>query len=158
MKSWSYAVKVSQNTAKLDGEQLMNRTIQDFIDLKRIAVVGVSKRAHKYGPRVYHDLKARGYDVVPVNPKLETLDGQTCYPNLNAIPEPVDGVVIIIPPDRVPSVLREAAEANIRYVWLQPGAEPREAGDLADEFDLKLVHNGACVMVEARHAGRSYVS
>lgn len=133
----------------------MNQHIQDFIDSKRIAVVGVSNSPYKYGHRVYHDLKRRGYDVVPVNPHLDTFDGQTAYPGLSAIPEPVDGVVIVIPPPNVPAVLREAAKAGIKNVWLQPGAESGEAIALAEQLGLHLVHT-FCVMVEARSAGKAH--
>ena len=134
----------------------MNQHIQDFVDFKRVAIVGVSNSPYKYGYRVYHDLKARGYDVVPVNPKLDTFDGQSAYPNLSAIPEPVEGAVIIIPPPRVPEVLREAAGVGIENIWLQPGAESGEAIALAEELGLNLVHN-FCVMVEARRAGKAYI-
>jgi predicted CoA-binding protein len=137
-------------------ETRVNQHIQDFVDFKRVAVVGVSNSLYKYGYRVYHDLKSRGYDVVPVNPKLDTFDGQTAYPSLSAIPETVEGAVIIIPPPRVPDVLREAAEAGIMNIWLQPGAESSEAIALAEELGLNLVHT-FCVMVEARRAGRAYV-
>lgn len=129
--------------------------IGDFVGFKRLAIVGVSRSDYKYGHRVYFDLKRRGYDVVPVNPKYETFDGQVCYPDLTAIAEPVDGAVVIIPPPEVPGVLRDAAQAGIEYVWLQPGAESAEAVRLAQELGLKLIHDGPCVMVQARLAGKT---
>jgi predicted CoA-binding protein len=91
---------------------------------------------------------------VPVNPKLGTLDGQTCYPNLSAIPKPVDGIVIVIPPSKVGPVLREAAELGIRHVWLQPGAGSEEVIALGGKLGLELVHSGPCVMVEAQRLWR----
>lgn len=136
----------------------MKHIIQDFVDFDRIAVVGVSNHTYKYGYRVYHDLKSRGYDVVPVNPNLDTFDDQPCYPDLTAVPAGVDGAVVIIPPPRVPQVLRDAARAGIDHVWLQPGADSDEAVELAAELGLELVHGGPCVMVEARRAGHAYVT
>ena len=126
----------------------MNQDIRAFLESRRIAVVGVSRSDYKYGTRVYRTLKARGYDVVPVNPNMDTFDGVTSYPNLGAIPEPVEAAVIIIPPPKVSAILREAAELGIRHLWLQPGAESDEAVALADELGLNLVYD-ACVMVKA---------
>ena len=133
----------------------MDKTIDKFVGFKRIAVVGVSRSNYKYGSIVYRNMQQQGYQMVPVNPNLEIFDGQTCYPNLSALPEPVDGVVIVIPPSRVPAILHEAASLGIRHVWLQPGAESDEALELADELGLELIHT-FCVMVEARHADAAH--
>jgi predicted CoA-binding protein len=93
-------------------------------------------------------MKSRGYEMTAVNPKLSRFDGDACYPSLAALPEAVDGAVLVIPPPNVLQVLRDAAAAGIRYVWLQPGAESQEAIVLAQELGLNLVYD-ACVMVEA---------
>ena len=123
--------------------------IKTYLDeSRRIVVVGVSRSNYKYGTIVYHRMKERGYEMVPVNPSIDTFDGQTCYPNLSAIPEAVDSVVVVVPPYKVPDVLREAAELDIKHVWLQPGAESAAAAETGEELDLNLVSH-ACVMVVA---------
>ena len=124
-------------------------TIQEFIGLKRIAIVGVSRLDRKYGSIVYRNLRQQGYEVVPVNPEIDTFDGEICYPDLSSVPEPVDAAVIIISPFKVAAILHEAAELGIQHVWLQPGAETRKSIDLGQELGLDLVHT-YCVMVEAR--------
>lgn len=125
--------------------------IEEFIKLERLAVVGASRNPRKYGAIVYRDMKSRGYDVVPVNPSIDAFDGDTAYPSLQAIPDPVEGAVFIIPPPKVPQGLRDAAAAGIKYVWLQPGAQSSEVLAVAAELGLNLVYN-ACVMVEAPYA------
>ena len=125
--------------------------IEEFIGFKRLAVVGVSRNSRKFGAIVYRNMKSRGYDVVPVNPSIDAFDGDTAYPSLQAIPNPVEGAVFIIPPPKVPQGLRDAAAAGIKYVWLQPGAQSNEALAVAEELGLNLVYN-ACVMVEAPYA------
>lgn len=126
----------------------MKNIIEEFIHFKRMAVVGVSDNPRKYGAIVYRTMKSRGYDMLAVNPNLSSFDGDPCYPNLTALPEAVDGAVLVIPPPNVLQVLRDADAAGIRYVWLQPGAESQEAIALASELGLNLIYD-ACVMVEA---------
>ena len=127
----------------------MERAIEEFINCKRLAVVGVSRDENKFGNMAYQELKERGYDLVPVHPELSSFSGDACYPSLQAIPQPVDGVVVIVSPARVKEVLHDAATAGIKRVWLQQGAESSEALMLADELGLSTAHN-ACILMYAQ--------
>ncbi|NOY58557.1 MAG: CoA-binding protein [Calditrichaeota bacterium] len=123
--------------------------IDQFLVLKNIAIVGASQNRSKYGNIVYRDLRAKGYRVVPVNPKSAEIEGDKCYPNLHAIPEKVDGIVIIVPPERTESVVREAEKAGIRHIWMQPGAESEAAIRFCQEKGMNVIFD-RCVMVESR--------
>jgi predicted CoA-binding protein len=127
----------------------MKRTIEEFVNCKRLAVVGVSRDEKKFGSMAYLELKERGYDLVPVHPDLPSFAGETCYPRLQAIPQPVDGAVVIVSPARVSDVLRDAAAAGVTRVWIQQGAESPEALALADELGLSVAHN-ACILMYAQ--------
>ncbi len=50
---------------------------------------------HPVGNLIYHRLKRTGHDVLPVNPHMQTFEGDSCYPDLRSIPGGVDGVVIV---------------------------------------------------------------
>jgi len=97
--------------------------VDDFLAQRMIAVVGVSRGGKKFGSVAYRDLKAKGYRVFSVNPHAENIDGERGYPNLSAWREPVDGVVIVVPPAQAEPVVREAATLGNRRVWMQPAAE-----------------------------------
>ncbi len=127
----------------------MEKAIEEFINRKRLAVVGVSRDEGKFGNMAYRELKERGYDLVPVHPDMPSFAGETCYPNLQAIPQPVEGAVVIVSPARVSDVLRDAAAAGITHVWIQQGAESPEALALADELGLSVAHN-ACILMYAQ--------
>jgi len=60
----------------------VEHAIQDFIQFKRIAVVGVSRGGKKFGNKIYNELKQRGYQVYAVNPQIEEIAGEHCYQNL----------------------------------------------------------------------------
>lgn len=120
-----------------------------FLSLRTVAVVGASRDRDKYGNIVYRHLRAQGIRVFPVNPSAAAIEGDTCYPSLGALPEKVEGAVIIVPPAETERTVREAVEAGIRSVWIQPGAESRAAVRLCEASGLCLVWN-ACILVESR--------
>jgi predicted CoA-binding protein len=72
----------------------LNEQVQDFLDQKRIAVAGVSRDTsqHPVGNLIYHWLKDTGHEVFPVNPHMESFEGDRCYPDLASIPGGVDSV------------------------------------------------------------------
>jgi predicted CoA-binding protein len=123
--------------------------LTDFLAQRTLAVVGVSRDPHKWGHIVWRDLKSKGYTAYPINPNVDTLDGEKIYPDLSSLPEPVDGIVVVTPPDVTTSVIREAIDRGISRVWLQQGAESPEAIALCDEHGISTVH-GVCVMVKSR--------
>ena len=126
----------------------MDQAIETFIQGKRIAFVGVSRNPKKFGYSAYQELKARGYQVFPVNPAAQDIDGDRCYPSLEALNEKVDGVLVAVPPREAAKILREASRAGIRNVWLQQQSESPEALAAAEELGLSLISK-KCILMYA---------
>jgi uncharacterized protein len=126
----------------------MNAAIQNFIDQKRIALAGASRSGKKFGNMAYKELKERGYEVYLVHPEAKEIDGEPCYPNLASLQSKVGGVLICLPASQGDAVLREAAEAGIKRVWLQQGAENMELLKLGQELGLEVV-SGKCILMYA---------
>jgi len=126
--------------------------VMDFIGQHSLAVVGVSRKGSKFGNAAYRELKAKGYQLVPVHPQAETLEGDRCAKNLASLPAPVGGVLVIVPPRQAEKVVREAAEAGIKRVWLQQGAESTAAIRLAESKGMSVVA-GECILMFAEPAG-----
>jgi predicted CoA-binding protein len=101
--------------------------IRDFLSQRKLAVAGASRSAMGFGAMVLKALRSQGYRVYAVNPRAAEVCGQPCYANLAALPEPVDGVFVAVPRAACESVVREAAAAGIRRVWIQQGCESPEA-------------------------------
>jgi uncharacterized protein len=127
----------------------MNPTIEKFVQCKRLAVVGVSRSGKKFGNAIYQELKQRGYEVYAVNPQAQEINGQTCYTSLSSLPVAVEGVVICVKPQEAARVVREAADAGIRQVWLQQGAQSPEALDQAGALGITPV-SGKCILMYAQ--------
>src|SRR5437588_783387 len=94
--------------------------VDDFLAQKRIAVAGVSRNHshHPVGNLIYQRLKTTGHDVFPVNPRMQTFEGDRCYPDVRSIPGGVDGVVIITRPDVTEQIVHDCNDAGVRRVWM----------------------------------------
>ena len=128
--------------------------IRKFLALGSVAVVGASRDRTKYGNIVYRELRGRGLRVFAVNPNAESIEGDPCYASLGALPAKVEGAVIVVAPAETERAVRDAAAAGIGSVWMQPGAESREAVRFCEERGLCAVHN-ACILVALRRAPSS---
>lgn len=122
------------------------KTVEDFLSQKKIAVVGVSRKKTKFGNAIYKELKQKGYNVFPVNPNMQTFEGDTCYSDLQSIPGKADAVVINVPPLQAEKVVREANQAGIKKVWLQQGSQSEYAVKYCEENGIDCVSNECILM------------
>ena len=122
------------------------REIDDFLAQKTLAIVGVSRGGKKFGNMILKDLTRIGYRLLPVHPEAAEVDGVKAFPSLAALPEPVGGVIVVVPPARTEAVVKEAAAQGIRRVWLQQGAESAAAIKFCEEHGISVVH-GECVLM-----------
>ena len=125
------------------------KLVEEFLSQKKIAVVGVSRKKTKFGNAIYKELKQKGYNVLPINPNMQTFEGDACYPNLMLLPEKVDAVVINVPPAQAEKVLREVKQAGINKVWLQQGSQSEAAVKFCEENGIDYVSN-ECILMFAQ--------
>jgi predicted CoA-binding protein len=118
-----------------------------FLSGTTFAVVGASRDRSKYGNRVLRAYLAHGLKAVPVNPNEEEVEGLPAVPDLAHLPERVDGVSIITPPEVSARVVDEALALGYRNLWLQPGAEDRGAVERARRAGARVLAYGPCVLV-----------
>lgn len=123
----------------------MQDLIKEFMAQNRFAIVGATSNAKKYGYQIFKNLKSRGYEVYPVNPKLKELEGVKCYASLSDIPIKVDVVDFVVPPEVTEVILKECKRLGLDRIWLQPGSESEAAIAYCHENNLKVVHD-VCVM------------
>jgi uncharacterized protein len=130
------------------GTKYVNRKadIDDFLALKKLAVVGVSRKKGKFGNAVFKELKKREYTVYPINAHADSVEGEKCYPDLNSLPEPVQGVVTVIPPAKTEQVVKDAAEAGITHLWMQMGSQSESAVNFCKENHISVVANECIFM------------
>ncbi len=124
----------------------MQELIKEFMDQKRFAVVGATDNPDKYGNRIVKNLRDRGYEVYPVNPKLEKVEGLRCYPSIVEVPVRVDVVDFVVPPKATEEILKQCKDLGLDRIWLQPGSESEAAIAFCQNNNLKVVHS-VCVML-----------
>lgn len=92
------------------------RNLDKLIAPGSVALIGASVKPHSMGGTVLKRLTAAGFKgpIHLVNPKYSEIDGRPCFPNLAAVPGPVDLGVIVTPPQTVPRLIGELAEAGAR--------------------------------------------
>ena len=127
--------------------------VDDFLAQKRIAVAGVSRDNghHPVGNLIYHRLKNSRHNVFPVNPHMQTFEGDRCYPDLKSIPGGVDGVVIITRPETTERIVRDCTDAGVRRVWMhrslaKGSSISPEAVEYCRQHDIRVIA-GACPMM-----------
>ena len=84
-----------------------------------IAMVGESNDHYYTSYQVAQYLKKMGYTVYPVNPNITTVDGDRSYPNLAAVPEPIDIVDVFRKPTHLGKVVQEAIAVGAKVLWAQ---------------------------------------
>lgn len=121
-----------------------------LVKSRRIAVVGLSSKPEKDSYRVASYMKEHGYKIIPVNPGISETLGEKAYPELRAIPYPVDIVNVFRRPEEVPQVIEAVLELNFQpVIWLQLGVVHLEAAQKARAHGLTVVMD-RCLMVEHR--------
>lgn len=131
----------------------LKEAAEDFLAQKRIAMAGVSRTEKDAANIVYRKLRASDYEVFPVNPKADEVEGDPCYHDLKSIPGEVDAVVAATPPEATEGLVRDCAELGIRRIWIHrafgAGSVSQGAVDLGRERGMTVI-DGACPMMFCR--------
>ena len=114
---------------------------------KTVAVVGVSHKEARDSHKVAKYLQEHGYQVIPVNPKYKEVIGETCYPDLKAVPQHIDVVDIFRNIDAIPGIVDEAIAVKAGTVWMQLGLAHNEAAEKARCAGVSVVMN-KCMKIE----------
>jgi uncharacterized protein len=104
-----------------------------FFAHKRIAFIGVSRDEKDFSRGMLRDLSQRGYDVVPVHPAVEAMDGRRCFARVQDIVPPVEAALVMTPPARTADAVKDCVRAGVRDVWLHRGTGPGSASPEALE-------------------------
>ncbi len=124
--------------------------LSPFFAPKSIAVVGAGERATSSGGAVLRNLIRGGFKgrLIPVNPKGGEILGYTAFPSLTAIGPPVDLVVVVVRPDLIAGIVREAGETGNKNLLILPGgfmeagpegaARDAEVRRIAQEYGITL--------------------
>jgi predicted CoA-binding protein len=117
-----------------------------------VAVVGASSDRGKFGNRAVRAFLRQGYEVKPVNPNEQTIEGLTVYPTIADVPGPVDVVSVYVPAHVGIRLLDDIAAKQPAEVWINPGAESAALVERARALGLSPIL--ACSMIGLDDASR----
>jgi acetyltransferase len=129
------------------GPHYLNR----FFTPKSVAIVGASERLDSVGYRLLINMQEAGFKggLYPVNNKHKHVLGLTAYPNLNAIPEDLDLVVIATPATSVLNIIQQCGEKGVLSVIIisagfgELGSEGKrleqEILDVARRYNIRII-------------------
>jgi len=115
------------------------KTIQQILGMKTIAVVGLSPKVGRPSNNVAKYLQSVGYKIVPVNPGHPEILGEKSFPTLKDIPFEVDVVDIFRRPEHVMPITEAAIQIGAKAIWYQDGVINEEAAELAENKGLLVV-------------------
>jgi len=116
-------------------------------EARTIAVIGLSPKAARPSHQVATYLLEAGYEVIPVNPGHDQILGLRAYPDLAAVPGPVDIVDIFRNPQEVPAIVDSAIAIGAKVVWMQLGIVHEQAAAKARAAGLTVVMD-RCLKVD----------
>jgi predicted CoA-binding protein len=130
--------------------------IDDFLSHRRIAMVGVSRNSKDFSRLLFREFQKRGYDMVPIHPEAEDIEGRHCYRRLQDVSPPVAGALLMTSPGVTDTVVKDCAGAGIRRVWMfraaGEGAVSQPALRFCEKEGIDVVP-GECPFMFFDHCG-----
>ncbi len=116
------------------------RDLNTLLNPKSIAVVGVSDMPSKIGSVIFNNILSAGFrgNVYPVNNKRDMVLGKKAYKKVSDIDEVIDQVVISVPAEFVPDVMKDIAETDTKTVIIITGGF-RETGKEGRELEQSIM-------------------
>lgn len=130
----------------------MNERIPELLGKsQRIAVVGISDKPYRDSYVIAEGLRAHGYTVFPVNPRLDSWNGLPVWPDLKSVPGPIDIVNVFRRSEHVAEIVTEAIAVRAHAIWTQLGIIDYAAAHRAEQAGLHVIMD-RCIAVELARA------
>lgn len=127
---------------------ITQKQITAFLACKNLAIAGASRDKKKFGNQVMHELKGKGFEVFPINPHADEIDGIKVYPDVLSVPAEVESLLIVTPKAETKSMLEQALQKGIKHIWIQQMADSPEALAFATENQMNVIY-GKCILMHA---------
>ena len=136
----------------MEQDSYSDKQIIEFLSLKTVAVIGMSKHSSKAAYYVPKYLLDNGYDVTPVNPTADKILEINCYDSVSEINGPIDIIDVFRPSDQISSIIHDCIEKKPKVIWLQEGIHDFESEELARKAGILVVFN-RCMLAEHQRLG-----
>jgi predicted CoA-binding protein len=122
--------------------------IQKFLGPKKFAIAGASRNLKKFGGSIFKELSDAGFELYPVNPNAEEIQGVKCYKSVEELPPDVNHLFIVTPRYETEIIAMAAVKKGIEMVWIQQNSETPEAVKVIEDAGIPLIYK-KCIMMFA---------
>ena len=112
----------------------------------RVAIIGASTDRKKFGNKAVRSYVSKGHEVLPVNPSQPEIEGLQAFPSISDVPQPIDRVLMYVPPQVGITLLSAIKQSGAPEVFLNPGTQSDALLAKADELGLNTVE--ACAIID----------
>jgi hypothetical protein len=120
----------------------------------KVAIIGASNNREKFSNKAVRAYLKQGFEVYPVNPKEEEIEGLKAYKTVLDVPGDIDRVSVYLPPRVTLEVLEDIAEKSPKELFLNPGSENEEVVAKAKALGLNPIL--ACSIVDIGETPADY--
>ena len=131
----------------MDIDSHSDAEIKNFLTLKKVAVIGMSRTESKAAHFVPKYLSENGFDIIPINPNSNEILNRKCYKEITEVDGEIDIVDVFRPSEDVLPFVKDAIKKNPKVIWFQEGIHNEEAENLAREHGIDVVFN-RCMLAE----------
>lgn len=126
-------------------------SLAELMNPQSVAVIGASEDQTKFGGRLYKTLIRHGYKgtIYPINPGRESLFGIKTFPDISALPEAPDMVIMALPTGKVKDEIKKCAEKGVKCGIIitskfsdagpEGAALEQEIVDIANKGNMRLI-------------------
>lgn len=113
--------------------------------MKTVAIIGASSDRSKFGNKAVRAFREQGYEVYPVNPNENEIEGLRVYSRIIDVPQRPQMVSVYVPPAILLKLLPAIAERGCDELWLNPGTDSDEVLAEAERLGLNTIQ--ACSII-----------
>lgn len=123
--------------------------IRRMLAAPTIAVIGLSDDPARPSHYVSRYMQSAGKRILPINPAITSVFGETAYASLTALPEKPVLVNVFRLPRAIPAIVDEMIALGLTQLWVQQGIVHRDAAQHAEAHGIAVVMD-RCIMIEHR--------
>lgn len=128
----------------------MKKSIEEYLNTKKIALLGASDKKERWGNTLLNEFEKIGYEVYPINPRLEKIGDRNVYSNIDDLPEDVELIISATNNSNTINALSNIRTHKIKSLWLskklKTNEEIEEFNKLKYEKNIDLI-SGPCPLM-----------
>ncbi len=131
-----------------DGHNYQDSFLKSFLNVKNIAILGLSSDKTKPSYEIAEYLLAHGYTIFPIHPKAKEILGLKVYAHIHELPCCVDILNVFRKSEAIFDIAQEAIESGkVKSIWVQLGIQNTQALMLCKKAHMPYVED-RCILLE----------